>query len=342
MSNVTLKDVADVAQVSLATVDRVLHEREGVSAKARQRVKEAIHELGFGQLPSKLRIKSRGRLRLLFLLPKLDTGFVRQMVADIQSAKRAVPDVEILAEIRRVRLLDGNELIKSLESVERDKYQGVGLFAFDAPGVRAAIDETIARGIPVVTLVSDIPSSQRVNFVGIDNMAAGRTAGRLMGKFLRGVAGEIGVLTGNSQIRDHLERHMGFRQVLGTHYRDLKLLPEIEGDSVSARNRSIVIDLIRDHPRLVGLYAIGGGNSGVISALREMNPVTRPVVIAHELTKETRKGLSEELIDAVIAQKTGHMARSAVRLLTAASLDDDPNPEQERIGIDVFVAENMP
>ncbi|MEM9631772.1 MAG: LacI family DNA-binding transcriptional regulator [Pseudomonadota bacterium] len=342
MSNVTLKEVADFAKVSLATVDRVLHEREGVSARARQRVKEAIHELGFGQLPSRLKIKSRGRLRFLFLLPKLDTGFVRQMVSDIQSAKQAVPDVEILTEIRRVRLLDGNEIIEQLSSVDPDTYQGIGLFAFDAPGVRAAIDETIARGIPVVTLVSDIPSSQRRNFVGIDNMAAGRTAGRLMGKFLRGVTGEIGILTGNTQIRDHLERQMGFRQVIGAHYRDLKLLPEFEGDSVSARNRSIVIDLIRDHPRLVGLYAIGGGNSGVVSALREMSPATRPAVIVHELTKEARKGLNEELIDAVIAQKTGHMARSAVRLLTAAALDDDPNPEQERIGIDVFVAENMP
>lgn len=342
MSNVTLKDVAERAQVSLATVDRVLHEREGVSAKARQRVKDAIHELGFGQLPSRLRIKSRGRLRLLFLLPKLDTGFVRQMVDDIQRAKQAVPDVEIVAEIRRVRLLDGNELIDALRSVKPDTYQGVGLFAFDAPGVRAAIDETIERGVPVVTLVSDIPSSRRRNFVGIDNMAAGRTAGRLMGKFLRGVSGEIGVLTGNMHIRDHLERQLGFRQVIGAHYRDLKLLPEIEGDSVSARNRSIVIDLIRDHPRLVGLYAIGGGNSGVVSALREMNPLTRPVVIVHELTHEARKGLTEELIDAVIAQKTGHMARSAVRLLTAAALNEDPNPEQERIGIDVFVAENMP
>ena len=341
MPNVTMKDVADRAEVSLATVDRVLHERSGVSAKARQRVKEAIHDLGFRQLPAKLARRTRGRLRFLFLLPRLDTGFVSQIVWDLDRAKQAVPDVEVTIDIRRVGLMDGNQIIEALERVQPEQYQGVGLFAFDAPGVCAAIDETIARGIPVVTLVSDVPSSRRYAYVGVDNMAAGRTAGRLMGKFLRGVSGDIGVVTGNLHIRDHVERQMGFRQILGKDYRDLKLLAPVEGDSVAARNRSIVIDLIRDHPRLVGLYAIGGGNSGVVTALKEMDPRHRPVVIVHELTQDTRKALAGGIVDAAIAQKTGHMARSAVRQLTAAAFADESIPEQDRIGIDIFLAENM-
>lgn len=340
MSNVTMKDVAEHAGVSIATVDRVLHQREGVSRRAKQRVKEAIHELGYHQLPVSLSRSLRGRLRFLFLLPKLETGFVNQMVDGIRSAPSAVSDVDILIEIKRVHMLDGAEIIDALNQVTSDTYDGVGLFAFDAPGVRAAIDETVARGIPVTTLVSDIPSSKRLRYVGIDNMAAGRTAGRLMGKFLRGISGEIGIITGNLHIRDHVERQMGFRQILGGDYRNLKLLPTIEGDSYAARNRAIALELLHDHPRLAGLYAIGGGNSGIISALHDLKPVQRPVVILHELTRETRKALGDGLVDAVIAQETGHMARSAVRHLTAAALGDQPNPEQEHIRIDIFLAEN--
>lgn len=342
MTTVTMKEVANRAQVSVATVDRVLHEREGVSAKTRQRVKEAIHDLGFRQLPDILSKTLRGRLRFLFLLPKLDTGFVRQMVEAIRRAQSVVTDAEILIEIKRVHLLDGNEIVDELAKVRREDYQGVGLFAFDAPGVRAAIDEVSARGVPVVTLVSDIPSSQRLRYVGIDNMAAGRTAGRLMGRFLRGVSGEIAIVTGNLHIRDHIERQMGFRQILGANFRDLKLLPPVEGDSVAARNRTIVIDLLRDHPQIVGLYAIGGGTSGIDMALREMAPRNRPTVLVHELTPVSRRALADGVFDAVIGQEVGHMARSAVRQLSAAALKDDIHPDQERIGIDIFLAENMP
>lgn len=342
MANVTMKDVADRAQVSVATVDRVLHSREGVSAKAQQRVKEAIHDLGFRQLPEQLSRAVRGRLRFLFLLPNIDTGFVRQMMDGISKARMVVPHVEVIVEYRRVSMTVGDEIIKALGEARSRKYSGVGLFAFDAPGVRAAIDELVDGGVPVVTLVSDVPSSQRSRFVGIDNTAAGRTAGRLMGKFLRGTSGEIGIITGNLHIRDHVERQMGFRQILGSDYRDLRLLPPQEGDSIAARNRAITIDLMRDHDRLSGIYGVGGGNSGILLALREMDPRTRPVVILHELTKDTLQALRDGVVDAVIAQDAGHMARSAIRQLVAAALKDDTIPEQDRIGIDIYLAENLP
>ena len=64
-------------------------------------------------------------------------------------------------------------------------YHGVATIALDHPRVRAAIDDLAARGVAVVTLVSDVPSSRRLHYVGIDNPAAGRTAATLMGRFLR-------------------------------------------------------------------------------------------------------------------------------------------------------------
>ena len=342
MPTVTLKDLADHARVSVATVDRVLHDRPGVSTKARQRVTQAIHELGFGKLPDRLVQRLRGQLRFCFLLPELETGFVHRMIEDIRRAQNAVRDVEILIDIRRIPLTSGERIITELATLTEEKYDGVGLFAVDAPGVRAAIDDTVARGLPVVTLVSDVPSSKRLNFVGVDNVAAGRTAGRLMGRFLRGVSGEIGVIVGNLQIRDHVERHMGFRQILNAHFRDLRLLNPIEGDSVAARNRAIAIDLMRDHAQLAGIYAVGGGNAGLVGALEEMTLPRRPVVIVHELTPSARKALSAGVVDAVIGQDTGHMARSAVRQLSAAALAEDLNHDQERIRINIFLEENAP
>ena len=43
----TVHDIASHAGVSLATVDRVLNRRPGVSARTREKVDKAVHELGF-------------------------------------------------------------------------------------------------------------------------------------------------------------------------------------------------------------------------------------------------------------------------------------------------------
>ena len=76
-------------------------------------------------------------------------------------------------------------------------------------------------GTYVVTLVSDVPGSRRHHYIGIDNVAAGRTAGSLMGRFVRTRAGKIGVIAGSQSLRDHAERIFGFNQVMSLEYPQL-------------------------------------------------------------------------------------------------------------------------
>ena len=61
---------------------------------------------------------------------------------------------------------------------------GVILKAPDEPEIVDAIGRLHDAGIPVVTLVTDIPLSQRVAYVGIDNRAAGATAAYLIDQWL--------------------------------------------------------------------------------------------------------------------------------------------------------------
>ena len=91
--------------------------------------------------------------------------------------------------------------------------------------MREAINALAARGVTVVTLVSDVPGSKRVHYAGIDNSSAGRTAASLMGRFLRGLSGKVGLIAGSLALRDHIERQFGFEQVLAHEYPRLQVLP---------------------------------------------------------------------------------------------------------------------
>ena len=86
------------------------------------------------------------------------------------------------------------------------------------------VDDIVAAGTYVVTLVSDVPSSRRHHYIGIDNVAAGRTVGSLMGRFVGTGAGKIGVIAGSQSLRDHAERIFGFNQVISLEFPHLGVL----------------------------------------------------------------------------------------------------------------------
>src|SRR5207248_6450510 len=108
-------------------------------------------------------------------------------------------------------VFDPSVLAASLEALSGD-YDGVAVVALDHPSVRAAINDLVDAGAKVVTLVSDVPSSRRQHYVGIDNIAAGRTAGALIGRLVGPKAGKIAVVAGSLGLRDHAERLFGFNQ----------------------------------------------------------------------------------------------------------------------------------
>src|SRR4029079_3629174 len=126
--------------------------------------------------------------------------------------------------VKRVDVFDGELLAHALDSIDKTM-DGVAVVALDHPAVREAINALVARGVTVVTLVSDVPGSKRQHYAGIDNSSAGRTAASLMGKFLGSRHGEVGLIAGSLALRDHIERQLGFEQIMTHEFQHLEILP---------------------------------------------------------------------------------------------------------------------
>ena len=105
-----------------------------------------------------------------------------------------------LVEMVATDVFDAPVLASTLESLAGD-FDGVAVVALDHPSVRAAINDLVDGGTKVVTLVSDVPSSRRHHYVGIDNIAAGRTAGALVGRLVGPRAGKIAIVAGSLGLR---------------------------------------------------------------------------------------------------------------------------------------------
>jgi LacI family transcriptional regulator len=338
----TVHDIAAHAGVSLATVDRVLNGRAGVREVTRLRVEEAVTALGFVRDVAAANL-AKGRVyTFTFILPANDNSFMIGLRAEVEQAARRASGERMAIRIVDVPAFDTGALVAALEEAQAGMPDGVAFVAIDAAEVRAAAESLLAAGIAVVTLVSDLGGTARTHYAGIDNIAAGRTAGMLTGRFLSGRAGPVLPLAGSLMVRDHRERLQGFSAVMTERFPERAILAPVEGRDDPAEAERLVEEALAAHGGLSGIYSFGAGNRGLIRAIERLPAQMRPVVILHELTDVTRLALVDDLIDAVLNQDAGHEVRSAIRVLKAAADGSTVVEAQERIRIDIFLKDNLP
>ena len=341
MAKVTIQDVARTAAVSVATVDRVLNRRPGVRGVTVSKVEAAIRDLNYQPDRIAARLARSREYRFCFVLPARSGDFFQRIAEEVRTMAERMAGERVTITARQVDVFDGVALAEVLDSIGED-FDGVAAVALDHPAVREAINALEARGVTVVTLVSDVPGSKRAHYAGIDNSSAGRTAATLMGRFLRGLSGKVGLIAGSLALRDHIERQFGFEQVMTHEFPHLKLLPVRESRDDARKLEEITGQLLAEHPDLLAIYNVGGGTRGIVAGLEAAGRARDIVLIGHELTDPSRRALIRGTIDAVINQDPGHEVRSAVRVLLAKA-DKLPFIEsQERIRIDIFVRDNLP
>ncbi|SEQ21897.1 transcriptional regulator, LacI family [Devosia sp. YR412] len=336
----TVHDVARAAGVSLATVDRVLNARPGVRAATVEKVEEAIARIGFQRdLGASLLARARD-LKLSFIIPDGSNEFMQSLADAVD--RRAGPALgdRLHIETRRVRALDADALAQSLDALDPQHCDCAIIVASEEPSVQAAVDAASKRGVVVMTLVSDLPGTQRRHFIGIDNVAAGRTAASLMGRFLP-QGGTVALIAGSLHLRDHSDRLAGFKAGLAAEFPALQLIGPVEGHDERTQTQTIIADLLAKHPDLAGIYNLGAGNAGLVAALDASSRSGAIRVIAHELTDPTRHGLRSGAIDVVLDQNPDGEIREAIATARMLALGGKHAGTTNPIEIGIFLRDNL-
>lgn len=341
MSRPTVNDVARLATVSLSPVDRVLNGR-GVRSVARERMLAAIEQLNFERDITASNLSRKRMYDIHFVIPDGPNSFMRNLAAELEAHTPIALRDRTKMKIDLVPPSDGRGLAAALRRARQAEADGVVMVATESAEVRQAVSELRSAGIQVVTLVSDLPISARGFFVGIDNVSAGRTAAGLLGRFCDGRAGHVAVIAGSMLVRDHVERKLGFEQVMHAEFPHLRLLPPVEAGDEARRVDDLVTNLLQDHRGVAGIYSLGDGNSGLRAALDRLKASDRPRVVAHELTKHSRSALQDGVFDAILQQDIQKEIVSALgiirNMIEAAPIDGQAGA----IRTEIFLRVNLP
>lgn len=335
----TVADIAKSCGLSTATVDRVLNNRPGASAANRQRVMEAAKQLGYLPVLDQVALPSRPA-HLEFFLPIGSNDFMMDLARHIEDYAARLPLVAS-CRIHNLAGISPNALQAAVENLSL-KANGVGVIAVDHPRTRNILREVVEAGLRLVTLVSDVPAAPRSAYVGIDNRVAGRTAALLMGRFLGGRTGHLAMVVGSRSYRGHEEREMGFRSVLSEEFPNLTVTSAVEINDEPEVSYTATMKELHNEPELLGIYCVGAGRSGVAKALLEAKPQKKPVFICHDLTKETRDYLVDDLADVVIDQNARLIAEQSVIRLLGSIASSAPYLTKKFIEPRLIFKENVP
>jgi LacI family transcriptional regulator len=341
MMRPTTKDLALAAGVSLATVDRVLNGRAGVRKGTVEKVNQAIEKLGFTRNLAAASLARGKDYRFLFLLPRTGDQFLAGLIDRIAEANLAFAAEMIRADVVRIHESDPHQIANVLGSLDPDTIDGVAIMAPESPQVRDAKARLAQRGVETVSFIAGQTASGSDNFVGIDNHAAGATAGRLMGRFSGDRQGKILVIAETMYARDSLERRLGFDEVINADYPHLSVLPSLETYGDADRTARIIRSSFASHGTITGIYILSAEARLPLEIVMQIPDPGQPVIIAHERTPFTEAALLSSQIDALITQDPGHLVRSAIRILRARIDRREILASQEKIRIEVLIKENL-
>lgn len=315
----TIEEIARMAEVSTATVDRVLNMRAGVGARTKASVLQAAQSLGyFAGRENEFNFFQQAlpKLKLNFLLPTANNQFMDVLRAEIENQASVRENLEVrVIGVNGINPRQLAEKVRGLEGLS----DGIGIVALDHPDVREAIRSVSAGGTKVVTIASDIAHVPRVAYVGIDNRAAGRLAGYLMSRFYSGDgSGKVALFSGSLSYRGHEEREMGFRHLLAEEGAQLHIVEQLEMMDDPDKAFEITMEVLDRHADLSAIYNVGAGNSGIAKALRAKDLRGHVLLIGHEATEDTRELLLDGTLDAVIDQNPRVEAREALNALESA------------------------
>lgn len=339
MGKTTIVDIARKAGVSAATVDRALNGRPGVSPANRQRVLQAAKALGY--LPSEGTVLLPSRpAHLEFLIPFGQNAFMRDVTNSITEFGARSPLVST-CNIIPLGGIDPEDLVRGLETVSL-RTQGIGLIAIDHPKTRHAIRQVVESGVRVVTIASDVLSTTRSAYVGVDNRIAGRTAAQLMSMTTGTASGSVALFVGSRAFHGHQERENGFRALLEEQAPRLKILSILETGENRKRSRALASEILSATDDLMGIYCVGAGRKGIVEAVQDSANDRRPFVVMHDLTDSSRHWLANDFIDVVIDQNARLVGEQAVVHLLGSLATSSQILPFKAIEPKIILRENVP
>lgn len=192
---------------------------------------------------------------------------------------------------------DGQMQAQRIAQAVNEGATAVLISCSDAGKVTGAINDAVARGVPVMTFDSDAADSKRFAFYGVDDAKAGEMVMTELAKQM-GEKGSVAILAGNQNAPNLRKRADGVKEA-AKRYPQIKIVDTFYHPETPQDAAAEVVRVQNAYPQIQGWAMIGGWPLFTQTLLTDLNPQKVKIVAIDALPVELayiEKGLAPVLL----------------------------------------------
>ncbi len=300
---VSIKDIAERADVSIGTVDRVLHNRGRVSDETKQRIERIVLKLSYRPNIHARNLSLSRSFRFHIVIPRLsqDSRYWRIPAKGIEKARKELEIYNVGVRLYTFDRYSERSFERAFRLALEEKPDGL-LIAPVLPHIGARLIPTIPDEIPYVFIDSTIPDANCLTFIGQDAYQSGVLAARLMlGSTAQdGDIAMVRVVPADFHIN---ERIRGFISGIQTATRKSARLYEVDSHKGEPAFAEIAERVMSENQRLQGIF-VSNAWTHPIARLVHADPRGQDVfIIGYDLVAGNIQCLEKGMVDFLISQR---------------------------------------
>ncbi|WP_406682786.1 substrate-binding domain-containing protein [Seonamhaeicola sp. MEBiC1930] len=326
----TIKDIAIKANVSTGTVDRVIHNRPGVSEKTKSHIKKIIKEHNFkiNTIASTLALNKNYKIAVLIPEAGAKNEFWSEPKKGIEKATDEIKNFRISASFFMFNQFDSHSYKEAFLKLTNDDFDAVliaPVFQKETDKLAKLLDQ---KETPYVFINTEIKGFNALSFIGQDSFKSGYLAAKLMSIMISN-NGEVLIPVfrlnkGNySSINDRIN---GFKAFFQDKKSSIKIkdivIPNFQKPKII---NGVLDELFRDK-MFDGIF-VPSSNSFLIAEYLEVSQFKNIKLVGYDTNKKNIEFLKKDFIDFLICQNPYMQGYNGIKLLSDyLLLNKPPNP----------------
>ena len=342
----TIKDIANKAGVSIATVDRVLHNRGRVSSATKESVHSAIEQLNYKPNQIARALSNRkGSIKIGLALPNVEGEFWGEILAGVQTAQDYLAPfgVELVSDYSFSYDLDAQ--IESIGRLLKNNIQGLIVTPM-YDGFGNLLSTHIPRELPYGTIINDLPGPNRLFHIGPDDFGIGKLAARLTDLYCSG-KGDVVILAPNHSMVETQNRISGFVSKINQDHLGISVIRIVPVPGKIEKEMydeiyQCTLTCLEENPDIGAFYVTNGLIDWCAEAVTAKGMAGKVTLIGHEVTRKTVVGLQNRTIQPTIYQHPAQQIYTSINLMFEYLTGKEDNIVQDNISTcSIIVRENL-
>jgi LacI family transcriptional regulator len=344
MRKVRIKDIAEIANVSIGTVDRVIHNRGEVSPSTRVKIQKLLDEYHYqpDMIASSLALKRQ--VRLAVVMPGSVNGhaFWELPAKGVDRALEVLSGYNISVDYFYFDQFSRDDFVSRMKNFPYHEIHGVLFAPVFHEDSKEFVRQCKRENVPVVLFNSLLEDTPYNSYVGQDAYQSGYVAAKLISFGLEHCR-DVAIINMSSRT-DHyahlINRERGFRSFFELHSKRLDNLVTIDLNGVDDGGLKKSMDETFGRYKIGGLFVTNSRVYKVAEYLAGRGSMGVRLV-GYDLLPESVAYLKRDYIDFLISQKPEEQAfKGLSSLFSLVAFHREPEREQY-MPIDIIIRENL-